>query len=464
MVPPTAPDTVDTSTPGSDMSANDDSPAWEELLRQILGPAADDAIAQVRDSGIDLERLAAGLPTDPADLQAAVAQIQRMMAGGDGRPVNWPMAHDLARQVAASEGDPTPSTPAARGAVDALSVADLWLDSATELGPAPGPRVAWSRAEWVEATLPTWRSLTEPIAASMTDALASLAKDGMDLPVGMLGDQALVRQLGSAMFGVQMGHAVGTLAREVFGTTDIGVPLLQHPTVALVATNVERFAVDLDAPSDEVRLFLAVREAAAARLFAGVAWLRGWLTSAVDDYARGITIDPEHLEEVVRDLDLSDPHAMTQALSGGVFLPRNTPEQEQALARLETALALVEGWVDEVTAAAVAPHLPHAVPLREMLRRRRASGGPAEHTFAALVGLELRPRRVRDAAKLWAVIAADGGVEARDAVWRHPDLMPDAADLDDPDGYLARQAAEQDESGDLDQVLADILDEEPPSA
>src|SRR5690606_37812200 len=126
----------------------------------------------------------------------------------------------------------------------------------------------------------------------------------------------------------------------------------------------------------------------------------------------------------VRSIDPTDPEALQQALSGGVFLPHTTSDQKAALVRLETALALVEGWVDEVVAAAAEPHLPHTTSLREMMRRRRAAGGPAEQTFATLVGLELRPRRSRDAARLWAQIAADGGAGARDAVWDHPDLLP----------------------------------------
>jgi len=142
-----------------------------------------------------------------------------------------------------------------------------------------------------------------------------------------------------------------------------------------------------------------------------------------------------------------------------VFSLDTTPEQDAALLRLETALALVEGWVDEVTAAAARPHLPHTAALREMLRRRRAAGGPAEDTFATLVGLELRPRRSRDAAQLWAQITTDGGTSAREAVWDHPDLLPGPEDLDDPAGYAARLAEAGTAHDDLDQALAAILGE-----
>ena len=91
------------------------------------------------------------------------------------------------------------------------------------------------------------------------------------------------------------------------------------------------------------------------------------------------------------------------------------PQQEAALERLETTLALVEGWVDEVVGQATAERMPAAAKLQEAIRRRRAAGGPAEETFAALVGLELRPRRLRDASTLWGSLRTRQGTEARDA-------------------------------------------------
>jgi putative hydrolase len=123
-------------------------------------------------------------------------------------------------------------------------------------------------------------------------------------------------------------------------------------------------------------------------------------------------------------------------MQGGMFEPEESPAQQAALARLETALALVEGWVDTVVAAAAGDRLPSAGALRETLRRRRAAGGPAEQTFATLVGLELRPRRLREAATLWERLHDVRGVEGRDAVWAHPDLLPSADDLDDPDAFV----------------------------
>jgi putative hydrolase len=173
-----------------------------------------------------------------------------------------------------------------------------------------------------------------------------------------------------------------------------------------------------------------------------VPWLKPRLLGAVEEYARGITVDASKFTELAEqagsmDPSQLDPSQLENMLGGGaLFKPVDTPAQKAALARLETLLALAEGWVDAVVDAAAAPHLSASVALRETLRRRRAAGGPAEQTFSALVGLELRPRRLRDAARLWASLADARGLEGRDAVWSHPDLLPTSSDLDDPDGFV----------------------------
>jgi putative hydrolase len=166
-----------------------------------------------------------------------------------------------------------------------------------------------------------------------------------------------------------------------------------------------------------------------------VPWLRQRLLDTVESYARGITLDMTAIENAVQGVDPMNPDSVQEALMGGVFSPQQTPEQEAALRRLETLLALVEGWVDAVVAAAAGERMPGAEALREASRRRRATGGPAEQTFATLVGLELRPRRLREAAALWWSVTEKRGVSGRDAIWSHPDLQPTAEDLDDPLGF-----------------------------
>jgi putative hydrolase len=233
------------------------------------------------------------------------------------------------------------------------------------------------------------------------------------------------------------------------------------PTVALMPAAVREFAEGLTVDEPQARLYLAVREVARVRLFGAVPWLAPALLAAVRDYAADIRIDTGAIEEAVRSIDPSDPEAVQSALQGRMFAPQHSPAQQAALARLETLLALVEGWVDVVTERATRDHLPQSDALGEAVRRRRATGGPAEKAFGALVGLELRPRRLRDAANLFAALEDSGGPAARDAAWRHPDLAPGTSDLDDPLGYVERSA--RPEADPMDAELDRLLRGEDPA-
>lgn len=374
----------------------------------------------------------------PSDLGAAFQQVGRMLSY-EGGPVNWDLAHDIARQAVAAQG-PDPSMGGRNHAevADAVRLADLWLDPATELPAGTSGAVAWSRAEWIEATLPVWRKLVDPVASRVVAAMGEVVPGDMQAMAGPL--LGMMKSMGGAMFGAQVGQALGALAAEVVSSTDVGLPLGPAGKAALLPTNVAAFGSGLGLPDEEIRLYLALREAAYHRLFAHVPWLRAHLLGAVEAYARGITVDTRRLEEAVGQLDPTNPQALQEALTGGMFEPEETPQQRAALTRLETALALVEGWVDAVVGAAAEPHLPSADALRETVRRRRAIGGPAERTFGTLVGLELRPRRLREAARLWSELTVARGVAGRDAVWAHPDLLPTAEDLADPDGFVHREA------------------------
>lgn len=422
-----------------------------EMLARLFGGAGA--------GGMDPQDLAkaAGLPSDPNAMAMIFQQVQAMFSAPSEGPVNWQLAKDNARRVAATDSDPSVLPAQAKEVDEALRLAQLWLDPVTEFASIPALGRAWSRAEWVEATMDSWKRLTEPVAVSISQALSNAISTQLpeEMKAMMGGASSMLTNMGGAMFAIQLGQAVGALSKEVVSSTDIGLPLAGG-TMALLPANVAKFGEGLDIPETEIRLYLAVREAAHARLFTHAPWLAGHLFGTIDSYARGIHIDISKIEEVARDLDPSNPESIQEALSGGVFQPERTAAQDAALERLETALALVEGWVDEVTAAATV-NLPSAAALREMIRRRRASGGPAEHTFSSLVGLELRPRRLRDAATLWSQLREERGIEGRDAVWEHPDLMPTAKDLDDPKGFSKRRELLDASDSDVDAALERLL-------
>ncbi len=403
----------------------------------------------------------AGLPSDPAALRALLNQLQQAMSNPASAEASGKLA--LEQAVAAAGRDDQSVTESMRSAYDqAFDIADLWLSEATDVSALQAPPLLLTRREWVRHTMNVWQELSEPVATSISSAmgemLASNTPDDMQATLGNA--SAMLNSVGSTLFAMQLGHVVGQLSGEVLSGGDIGVALLPDGRAGVVPQNVDALASGLEGDQQEVRLYVSVRELAHARLFHHARWLPLDLRSALTAYAQGIHIDSAPLESLMENFDPTNPEELRSALTDGRLIPPKSDEQKRALERIETQLALIEGWVDVVTEDATR-RLPRAGALAETMRRRRASGGPAESAFAALVGLELRPRRLREAATLWRALTDAVGSAARDALWSHPDSMPTGADIDNPHAFVDRvvatargDAPEQDE---MDRALEDLL-------
>jgi putative hydrolase len=426
---------------------------FREMMRKFLAGEGD----------IDPSKLAgaAGLPTDPLMVARLMGQLQQAM-NSTGEGINWQLARDEAGRIAA-EGSLRPNQSQLDELRQALHLAALWLDEATSITQLTSEPSLTTRADWARLTLPVWTQLAEPVALSIADSLTEVLDEQVPEEFKSMVENAgqMMRSLGGTLFALQLGHVVGQLSAEVVSGGDIGIPLLpgreEHDVQAsLLPQNVAAFGADLDIPPDQVQLYLAVREFAHARLFRHARWLRQHLISAITDYARGIRIDTSRIESLAAEFDPANPESLREALTSGALIPPKSDAQLAALARLESTLALIEGWVDVVTAHATT-RIPRADAVAETVRRRRASGGPAERAFATLVGLELRPRRLREAAAFWQAITDAVGATRRDELWAHPDLLPSSDDIDNPQRVIASLTGESAEPDDVDRALSDLL-------
>ena len=441
---------ADDSRPDEGQNPEDE---FRDMLRDILSGK----------SSIDPSQLAgaAGLPNDPASVAALMNQLQSAMHGGADGGVNWDFALKQGQDRAVT--GQLAATPEQQTQLDqAFHIAALWLDDVISVAELTVEPRLMSRKEWVTATMPLWTQLAEPVATSISDSLTRvLTEQAPEEMQSMIANASQVmRNVGGALFAMQLGQVVGQLASEVVSGGDVGIPLLSEQQAALLPQNVTEFGAGLDVPTDQVQIYLAVRELAHARLFRHSRWLRLHLTSSITEFARGISIDSGRLEELAEGFDPSNPEELRQAMVNGSLIPPKTETQLAALARLETMLALIEGWVDVVTLEATS-RLPKSDAIAETVKRRRAAGGPAESAFATLVGLELRPRRLREAAAMWQAVTDAVGNEARDALWAHPDILPTSEDIDDPQALIARltNAAQGAEPAldEVDQALEDLL-------
>ncbi|AKS35300.1 zinc-dependent metalloprotease [Mycolicibacterium goodii] len=411
-----------------------------------------------------------GAGFDVGDLGQIFTKLGEMFSGAGsamaGGKQSGPVNYDLARQLANSSiGFVAPVPEKTVGAVaDAVRLAETWLDGVTPLPAGSTRAVAWTPSDWLDNTMDTWKRLCDPVAEQVSTMwTAALPEEAKSMAGPLL---AMMTQMGGMAFGSQLGQALGKLSREVLTSTDIGLPLGPKGVAALMPEAIDSFAEGLERPRSEILTFLAAREAAHHRLFSHVPWLSSQLLGAVEAFAKGMKVDMSGIEDFARGFNpasLSDPSEMEQLLNQGIFEPKATPEQEAALERLETLLALIEGWVQTVVTGALGDRIPGTSAMSETLRRRRATGGPAEQTFATLVGLELRPRKMREAAALWERLTEAVGADARDSVWQHPDLLPSSSDLDEPAGFIDRMIGGDTSGIDeaIDQAIADLQKNDP---
>lgn len=352
-------------------------------------------------------------------------------------PVNYDLAERIGRQQIGNAGKV--SSDDARAVDDAVRLVEMWLEDATDLPSSNSVAKAVSPEEWLTTTLPMWRRLVSPVAKHMNEAqLASMPEEAREMMGPMV---SAMGQMSSMNFGMQLGHALGDLAKQSLSGTDFGLPVTPAGTTALLPGAISSISKDVSVPPQEVLVYIAAREAARQRLFKHVPWLVERLVSSVEEYALGLEIDTSHIEEATRDLNLEsgDPAAMQDAISklqGMDLSPRITSRNAGAASRLETLLALVEGWVDVVVADAMGDRVPSTAALNEAWRRRRATGGSAEKAFSNVVGIELGAPKVSEAADLWRRSTTAVGMERRDKVWDHPDFLPTAEHLDNPASFI----------------------------
>lgn len=408
---------------------------------------------------------AAGLELNPEALQMMMSQLGN--AFGPGGMLSPTAARDHAVSVA-QQGNAPLDPSGAQALTTAAGVATLWLGEVVDIAELGDTPLMATRVDWARKTLPVWEEISEPVGLAIPRAvgtmLASQAPDGLGDMLGNASEQ--MEKVGKTLFALQLAQVVGKLSGEVLSGGDIGIPLVTGSSeydvqAVLIPQNIRAFGQGLDIPAEETDIFLSVREIAHARLFRHARWLRLGIMSAIRDFASGITIDTDRIMELAESFDPTDTEAMKDLVASGKLLPDHTEAQKRALERLETLLALIEGWVDCVTARATT-RLPKADALGEAIRRRRASGGPAERALSTLVGLELRPRRLRDASALWSAVTDALGHNARDALWEHPDRLPTSADLDSPQSYVARLQNPVASNDEMDQALRDLLDGEEP--
>ncbi len=413
----------------------------EKLIRQLIESGQIDPKAMEQISG---------LLANPGMLTSMFSNLQSMFSQS-GEAVNWDLA--LGQGVTLAKSDETKAPEALSNEIPkAIDISLLWLNEVTDFSSNQPPKLL-SRSMWVQDAMPLFRELSEPIATSMSKALSeNLGKALPEQFAESLGTAAnFLGNAGATIFAMQLGQAAGRLAADAVLGSEIGIPLSDRP--GFVTQNLAAILEGLETPKTELLIYLATRELAMTGLFSANPYLRERIVSQVREFAAGLTIDTDSIQEIAEQVDLSSPDQVNHVIEMSSALAARTPEQELALSRIEFTLALVEGWVDSVTNQAT-KRLPSALAMAELSRRRRSSVGVSQKAFATLLGLELTPKLVRECEAIWNRVASEFGTEVRDRLISHPDQLPSLEEIQNPESLIARLSNAGD---DWDSQLRDLL-------
>jgi putative hydrolase len=303
------------------------------------------------------------------------------------------------------------------------------------------------QAEELRAQLRALLSSGEGLGGLLRSAL-----DAMGMSAGTGGADrpdpgAALRPAAATLNALQAGQVIGTLARQVHGHRDLGVPTAPRSTAGLVAINVMETFAGYDVDATEVAVVLAVTEAAHRRLHHAVGWIDEHLVQLIGRFAAAMTVDESQLrglaEQMEHELDPDDPDGFRRALerAGRLRLEPNDA-QRAVLAQLQVTVGLVGAWARHEARTALEGRLPGLARIEEVLRRRRAVQGDGEELLAGLLGLDLRPADETVADHFVTTVIEVLGTRGLEQALAHPENLPDADELADPGGWLARSVGD----------------------
>ena len=411
---------------------------------------------------------------DSGALAGAKSFFESMQSGAsttDQSLITVANLREIARKIITAKGDLPIGNLDQEKLNQSLLLANTWLDTEILFPASVMPsQSAWSKRDWLDESVTGWQQLIEPLALGMADALGNVITNAStSLPIEFMGSSEqspaqqeamkvmlarILRGFMGTLIATQLGQGIGMLANSITGANDVAIPLLKSDSGShLIPQNINEWSEGLGIDQEQVAIYLSLREAAASRLFANSPWLQNYIKDLITAYGKGISIDVESItrqaEEAMAsgEIDMNNPQAINLALNAGLFTPQQTPAQELALTRLEMTLALIEGWIDHVISQVAAERMPAFNALIENSRRRRATNAPMQQLFANLLGLEVSPRKMREASAFWSEVKNLRGADGRDKCWEDAAFLPMPDDLSDVKAFLDSVTVPDDLSG-----------------
>lgn len=338
-------------------------------------------------------------------------------------PVNWKLAKEIAGQLS---GDRQPVDPwLADEYIELGRLSQLQIDAATPLSaPDSLDVVPTDRREWVTQQLQAFDYLVEPLSSSYGDIGGS---DPMS---------QMLKPLGPALLGMQMGSTIGFMAHRTIGQFEIGLPTHQPGPRYVIVENVEAFIADNNLDDRQVRLWVSFRNGIHDAAFSGP-WLRQHVVDLVEAHVATIEFDTSSLMESLQ--GLSDPSQFQELMAGSSGLTNMMSNGgSEAGDDARAAIGFVSGYADFVLDQVGANLLPALNAIRSAHSLKEAEPTAGEQLIHRMLGLELTGELHAAGATFCAEVERRWGIEALNSIWAESEHLPKGDELTDPVAWAAR--------------------------
>jgi coenzyme F420 biosynthesis associated uncharacterized protein len=340
--------------------------------------------------------------------------------------VDWSLARQVARLAAGSD------EPAGRDVDVAAACAELeeYVAAYTGLQPAtvvPAPELV-TRAEWTAVNLDSLARLLDPVAERLEQRLAFAGPLAGALRIGA-----------AATVAAEAGLVMGYVSTRVLGQYEVS--LLggdAPPRLLFVAPNLRRASRELGLDRDNFVRWICAHELTHVFQFQGVPWLRDHMGGLVRRYLESVELRIERGAAGGLPTLPSPAQLVAAFREGGLAALVQTRDQRSVMAEIQASMAVVEGYSEHVMDALGERLLPDLGELRGAMERRRRGRSAPERVVERLLGLDFKLRQYEQGKRFCDAVAARGGIERLNLVWRSADSLPTPTELDRPAAWLAR--------------------------
>ena len=297
-------------------------------------------------------------------------------------------------------------------------------------GAAPGVGFAVvDRPGWIRSNVEGFRALVDPLLDSV---LGSRSRS-----IG-----PVMSAIGPRATGIEVGGLLAYLSTRVLGQFELfgpppadGVP---GGRLTLVAPNIVAAERALAVEPADFRLWVCLHEVTHRTQFAAAPWLHEHIRSLLAEYLAASDLDPAAVLGRLR----GALGSIADTVRGGSQLSLleivQTPEQRAVLDRVTGLMSLLEGHADVVMDGVGPAVVPSVETIRGRFEQRRQSGSALDRAVRRLLGMDMKLRQYAEGATFVRAVVAAIGMDGLNRIWAEPSMLPDAAEIRDPDRWLAR--------------------------